>query len=277
MEWLLQWLQAHYRNKRIQNIAYLRSQVGLDLEGDILIVEENISPPIWSRFLLQIVILLGLGWLLGSIFRVFTGFSPTQLVIGIAVTLQLVNAWLSVELSDYIWLNHYRNIKTILRAASLVFVGLLIATELIILQGKGAGTVVEKLENWRVEVSQNLQGNSITSTRIIGTAKGKNWALIRNANGQLEALTVAQAKKICGDRLGNGWRLPAPEQLSTLQPYPQLSRSVYIWTINTQEKILLTALPQSLPTGGNAFSSYTPTSLNITLCYGGIDASRPPS
>ncbi|HEY9826696.1 MAG TPA: hypothetical protein V6D19_14725 [Stenomitos sp.] len=264
MERLFQSFQEYYRHKRILHIKFIRFQIDYDLEL-------NHAPPAWTRLLIHIFILASLGLVLGGglsfLLSNLEAFLPAFLSIGIVFIFQLFNGWLSVEITDYIWLKHPETIQTVARVVSLLFIFLFAIALSILLQHKGTSSLSQYLINWHTQTNQTLQRNSAASVQINGVAEGTNWSFLRNSSGRLEPMIQTEAKRFCGDRLGNGWQLPTAKQLKTLHPHPKLSRNIYVWTINEQENLVLTTLAQTSNQSGSSFVSHKSTNFFPTLCY----------
>ncbi len=267
MDGLWRSLQACYRGKRILNIEFIRAQGyytwGKEQSSETREFGKYGFTPIWPKFLIHLILLCGLGLLVASL----NSLLPRVL----GGSLFLVAGWLSVEVTDYIWLRYFKQIEQILRTAyallALLFIGII---ALVLLQGSGEGSLVRSLQAWQEQFSQDLQNQAANSVQLVGSSKGNNWALVVNSTGKLEPLTFAQAQVGCRDRFGLNWRLPTHRELKQLQPHPQLSTRTRVWSTWSRSNpggLLPTELGLTPANSGNSFTSYSPANVYVTLCY----------
>lgn len=215
-----QQLREYYREKRVQRILNLTNPRQPSYATRKKNGMEIISRDSALRFGITIFCIpLFVGPL-----SIFTRYMPIP--IGMIFTaLGLIAA---VEVSDYVWLRLRRVFDFMIDIAIPVFV---VAAVIFVVVGvrffNGAEVASKRFGELRRQVNKDLAKPLETPFSV----SGENWFFVsKQENGKnfLLQVTLAEAMAACTGK-GPDWNLPLESAFATLEPKPNLPRSLYLW------------------------------------------------
>lgn len=144
---------------------------------------------------------------------------------------------IAVDISDWLWnvvFDEVASVIKFIKFSFLIIVSLIFLMSIDPLDTFGFKRIIK---NFHHQTNVDLKNKKQNTIKAPLATKGLNWILAVDENKYLSSMGWKKANIFC-TKMQPSYKLPAPEDLITLEPYPVLEKQLSFWTENKTFAIL---------------------------------------